>query len=134
MKSDLVIVYSNVDNSSDLSLLRSYQVVDVFMDSGPVDPMLIEQSASRFLSEEEMAIDPSHPIFNEMDILKNFALDCADHCQAQAVRLVTIEQMNQVILNANHISEFLNGLGEVGVRSVSENSKSAKGIWGKIFN
>lgn len=134
MKSDLIIVYSNIDNSNELSILRSYQVVDVFTDAGPIDPMLIEQSAARFLSEEDLVTDPTHPIFNEMDVLKNFALDCADNCQSSGVRLVTIEQMNQVILNANHISEFLNGLNEVGVRSVSENSKSAKGIWGKIFN
>lgn len=133
MKSDLIILYTQVDNSNELTLTRSHQVLEVFDEQGPVDPVVIEQTAAKFLTEDALSVDPAHPIFDDMELLKNFALDCCASHDWPAVRLVTVEQLNQAILSSSQTSELISALKQTGARSENSNAKSGKGIWGKIF-
>lgn len=127
MKMDLIVVYAPIHSSG-------FKVLDVFDERGLIEYQIVEQAASRFLSEEQIGSDPIHPFFEQMDLLKNFSMECSELSGHASARLMSNEELNQILLSVDHVPELIEQINKNGQVLENPNSQNGKGIWGKLFN
>jgi len=127
MKMDLIVVYAPIHSSG-------FKVLDVFDERGLIEFQIVEQAASRFLTEDQLAQDPIHPVFSQMDLLKKFSMECSELSGHANARLMSNEELNQILLSVDHVPEFVEQINKNGQLLENPHSNNGKGLWGKLFN
>ena len=110
-------------------------LIHVFNDEGIVDQNLLKDLKKEIFGVDGIHLGPEGVgPFETMEELTQFAFTICDEAGADKITLYSVEDYNGLILNTKSLKDFIEELPRSGNVIENLDSKSKKGLMGKIFS